>query len=68
MVTIGKMRDRRDIRADCLGKARWRSEEAAQRAVTRIRREADGDRMNSRVRPYRCPFGGKSHWHIGHSQ
>lgn len=49
----------------CPGKARWRSEESAQRAITSLRRQFP-EAISSIVRPYRCRARGKPHWHVGH--
>lgn len=62
----GKMKrcaPRRDAVSACLGKTKWNTQEAAQRAVTRIKREAP-EEMSSTVRPYRCSACKK--WHLGH--
>lgn len=49
----------------CLGKTRWASREAAQRAVTCLRRENPGA-FDSTVRPYRC--SNCKRWHLGHGK
>lgn len=50
----------------CAGKGRWRSEEAAQHALTLMRAEGRGT-WGPGVRPYRCHNSGKkTHWHLGH--
>lgn len=51
----------------CVGKGRWRTEDAAQRALTRMRQDGRGS-WDWTVRPYRCTAIGKPHWHLGHSQ
>lgn len=49
----------------CAGKGRWASEEAAQHALTLMRKDGRGF-WNWAVRPYRCHERGKLHWHLGH--
>lgn len=62
----GPKGQRGEVKA-CLGKTRWNSEDAAQRTLTRLRRE-NPDAFDSTVRPYRCRASGKGHWHVGHGQ
>ena len=52
----------------CQGKTRWSTEESAQWAITRLRRDYP-EAFDSTVRPYRCSSRKKrGHWHLGHSQ
>lgn len=53
-------RTRTVIRKSCLTKVLW-SGPGARHSADRMRVEEGED-----VRPYRCPFGHPSHWHVGH--
>lgn len=48
------------IRCSCLTKVIW-SAPGARHSADRMRDEEGED-----VRPYRCPFGHPTHWHVGH--
>ena len=57
----------REFREDysCLGKARWRTEKSAQRALAAMRADGRGE-WDSTVRPYRC--GRCRRFHLGHGR
>lgn len=55
----------RDAVRACVGKTKWATQDAAQRAVSRIRSENPSE-MSSTVRPYRCSTCKR--WHVGHGQ
>lgn len=63
---IGKMRPpTRSIIGECLGKTKWGTEDSAQRAITRLRRDYP-DAFSSLVKPYRCSHCRR--WHVGTSK
>ena len=63
MTYYRRRRKNANDRRACIGKTKWGSQEAAQHAITNLRREHP-DVFATTVRPYRC--GACKRWHLGH--